>query len=257
LKLHILSDLHVEFGDFSVPDVGADLVVLAGDTHVGRKGVKWVLDQDLQAPVLYVLGNHEFYRGMFPGLIGELKQSAQGTNIHVLENGSIETGGLRFFGVTLWSDMDLFGNPSAAMAAAANGMNDYHMIRNSETSRRLTPPETVAWHRQSVGKLREFLDAGDTENSVVVTHSCPTIQSIPHRFRGHALVPAFASNMENLILQYQPRLWIHGHTHDSCDYRIGRTRIVCNPRGYVPHAKNPEFDAEFSIGLSPASPPWK
>ena len=96
MKLHILSDLHVEFGDFMVPDVGADIVVLAGDTHVGNRGLRWVLDHDLQIPVIYVLGNHEFYRDRFPGLIDQLKQEADGTNVRVLENDSIEAGGFRF-----------------------------------------------------------------------------------------------------------------------------------------------------------------
>jgi hypothetical protein len=72
MNLHVLSDLHVEFGDFTVPDVGADLIVLAGDTHVGMRGLRWVIDQDLTVPALYVLGNHEFYRDKFPGLIDKM-----------------------------------------------------------------------------------------------------------------------------------------------------------------------------------------
>ena len=27
------------------------------------------------------------------------------------------------------------------------------------------------------------------------------------------------------------QLWIHGHTHDSFDYVVNGTRVVCNPRG--------------------------
>jgi Icc-related predicted phosphoesterase len=249
MKLHVLSDLHVEFGDFAVPDVGADAVVMAGDTHVGNRGLRWVLDQDLNLPVIYVLGNHEFYREKFPALIGNVQKGAAGTNVHVLENDVVELGGFRFFGATLWSDMDLFGDVLAAMAAAARGVNDYHQIRSSYSNQRLSPEETVAWHRQSVNKLIEFLESGDPERSIVVTHSCPSIQSIPERFQDHRLAPAFASNMEDIILDYQPRLWIHGHTHDSFDYTIGKTRIVCNPRGYVPNASNPEFDPGLTIKL--------
>ena len=249
MKLHILSDLHVEFGDFAIPDAGADIVVLAGDTHVGTRGVRWILDQEIGVPVIYVLGNHEFYRNRFPGLIDALKREAQGTNVVVLENEVFECGGVRFFGCTLWSDMALLGDARVAAAAAAGGMNDYHQIRSSHSDRKLTPEETVAWHRDSVDKLVEFLASGDPERSVVVTHSCPSIRSIPERWQDHRLAPAFASNMEDIILNYQPELWVHGHTHDSFDYRIGRTRIICNPRGYVPKADNPEFEEGMVIHI--------
>ena len=117
MKLHILSDLHVEFGDFVIPDVSADIVILAGDTHVGTRGVRWALDQKTEVPVIYVLGNHEFYQNKFPGLIDDLKREAEGTHVHVLENDVFELGGFRFFGCTLWSDMALFGDVSTAMAA--------------------------------------------------------------------------------------------------------------------------------------------
>ena len=249
MKLHILSDLHVEFGDFSVPDVGADAVVMAGDTHVGSRGLRWVLKQDFHIPVIYVLGNHEFYRNKFPGLIDKMKVEAQGTNVFVLENDVFEFGGFQLFGSTLWSDMRLFGNASVAMDAAVSGMNDYHQIRNSHNNQRLAPEATVAWYKKSVNKLIDFLESGDPERSVVITHSCPSIRSIPERFQDHRLAPAFAANMENIIMNYQPRLWIHGHTHDSFDYHIGKTRILCNPRGYVPNADNPEFNPELTIKL--------
>ena len=249
MKLHILSDLHIEFGDFNVPDVEADLVILAGDIHVKDKALKWILRQNFKVPVIYVLGNHEFYNYRFPELIDKLQRQAKGTNVHILENDTIEIGGILFFGCTLWSDMKLSGNQSTAIAEAAEGMNDYHLIWNNETHRRLTPKETVAWHKKSAKKLKKFLETGDPRKSVVVTHSIPSIQSIPERFRDHALAPAFASNMENLIQEYNPRLWIHGHTHDSFDYKIGKTRIICNPRGYVPHAHNPDFDKKMIVML--------
>jgi len=93
LKIHILCDLHVEFGDFVPPVVCADVVVLAGDVHVKDRGLRWIIDQEFGVPVLYVLGNHEFYREKFPGLIDKLKQDAKGTNVRVLENDSAETVG--------------------------------------------------------------------------------------------------------------------------------------------------------------------
>ena len=41
-----------------------------------------------------------------------------------------------------------------------------------------------------------------------------------------------APDLAPLVERYQPALWIHGQTHEACDYLIGQTRIVCNPRGY-------------------------
>lgn len=32
-------------------------------------------------------------------------------------------------------------------------------------------------------------------------------------------------------------MWLHGHVHDSFDYRVGRCRVVCNPRGYAQNRK--------------------
>ena len=41
---------------------------------------------------------------------------------------------------------------------------------------------------------------------------------------------AFASDLDRLM--GKAALWIHGHTHDSFDYVLNGTRVVCNPRGY-------------------------
>jgi hypothetical protein len=47
---------------------------------------------------------------------------------------------------------------------------------------------------------------------------------------------AFISNLGDFIMN-RPciKLWTHGHTHDPFDYKIGKTRVVCNPRGYFGH----------------------
>ena len=247
MKIHILCDLHVEFGNFVPPVVGADVVVLAGDVHVKNRGLQWIFDQKFEIPVLYVLGNHEFYHDKFPGLIDKLKRDVKGTNIHVLENDSVEIGGHRFFGCTLWSDMELFGDPSVASFFAAESMNDYRLIRHSKAARGLQPSDTVSKHSESVKKLTKFLEAGDPERSVVVTHHAPSIQSIANRYRKDHLSAAFASNMENFILEHQPRLWIHGHTHESFDYEIGKTRVVCNPRGYASIEENKGFKPDYTL----------
>jgi Icc-related predicted phosphoesterase len=242
-----LCDLHIEFGDFVSPDVDPDLLVLAGDVHVKERGLKWIFEQKFKVPVLYVLGNHEFYREKFPGLIDKLKKEAEGSNVHVLENNSIDIGGYRFFGCTLWSDMALLGDEHVASIVAAETMNDYRLIRLSKTYRRISPGDTKAWHSRSVRMLRGFLESGDPARSIVVTHHAPSLQSIVDRYRSDRMSAAFASNMDDFILEHQPRLWIHGHTHESFDYQIGKTRVVCNPRGYAPIEINKEFKPDYTL----------
>jgi Icc-related predicted phosphoesterase len=247
LKIHILCDLHVEFGDFVPPVGAADVVVLAGDIHIKNHGLQWILNQNFKVPVLYVLGNHEFYREKFPGLIDQLKVEAEGTNVRVLENDAVEIGGYRFFGCTLWSDMALLGDQHISSMAAADFMNDYRLIHLSKTNQRLSPGDTKAWHAKTVRKLTEFFKAGEPERSIVVTHHAPSIKSVIERYRIYPVSAAFASNMDDFIRNHQPPLWIHGHTHESFDYHIGKTRIVCNPRGYASKAENKEFRPDFTV----------
>ena len=68
MRLHILCDLHLEFGSTRIPPANADVVVLAGDIHLGREGRRWARNQFPHKPIIYVLGNHEFYRHSLPEL---------------------------------------------------------------------------------------------------------------------------------------------------------------------------------------------
>ena len=60
-----------------------------------------------------------------------------------------------------------------------------------------------------------------------------------------------ASDAERLVDGSRARLWIHGHTHDSFDYFLNGTRVVCNPRGYAKDTENenPLFDANFIVEI--------
>jgi hypothetical protein len=55
--------------------------------------------------------------------------------------------------------------------------------------------------------------------------------------------------MEEFILEHQPRLWIHGQTHESYDYRIGKTRVTCNPRGYASIEENKGFKPDYMVEI--------
>ncbi|MDH4313123.1 MAG: hypothetical protein OEW57_15985, partial [Gammaproteobacteria bacterium] len=60
---------------------------------------------------------------------------------------------------------------------------------------------------------------------------------------------SLGSDYDALIEDCGPALWIHGHVHESFDYRIGRTAIACNPRGYLRCGENARFDPTRSVKL--------
>ncbi|MFQ6006762.1 MAG: metallophosphoesterase, partial [Woeseia sp.] len=230
MKLHVLSDLHTEFGDLNPLETDADIVVLAGDIGVGTGGIEWAARQFSEEPVIYVPGNHEYYHHDI-GITAELKSGAP-ANIHVLDQDDYEVDGVRFLGTTLWTDFRLNGEGEAwfSRQKAKRSIDDFTAIRNGD--RRFTPEDSVRLHETGkawlVGKLQKKFHG----RTVVVTHHLPATPSIASQYKNDPLNPAFASRLESIIEEYQPDLWIHGHTHVRCDYEIFGTRVVCNPRGY-------------------------
>jgi hypothetical protein len=254
--LNILSDLHLSQGPLKIPENDADLVILAGDVARPKEAVSWA--SEFAKPVLYVPGNHEFYGGSIGGTVRELKQLCSGTKIHVLDNEELIVGGVRFLGATLWTDFNLFGEGEqrvAAMREALAFMRDFSRIRAGEATQTMfTPADSAALFKTHAGWLETKLAERYPGPTVVITHHAPSRQSIHPRFSDSLLNACFVSAAEHLVDGSRARLWIHGHTHDSFDYLLNGTRVVCNPRGYSKGAENenPLFDANFTVGIDSA-----
>ena len=169
MRLHILADLHFEFGAVKIPVTDADVVVLAGDVHLGREGRIWARNQFFAKPVIYVLGNHEFYRHSLPELTETLKRETDGSNIHLLENGAVEINGYTFLGCTLWTDFRLGDDLDGSMRVAEAIMSDYGIVQFSTENRRLRPCDTARLHAESVAWLRCALAKCDRARTIVVT----------------------------------------------------------------------------------------
>lgn len=246
MKIQVLSDLHLEFGTFDIPQTDADVIVLAGDISVGSRAVEWIKYQT-EKPVIYVLGNHEYYYHRFPDLLDQIREDCINSNIYLLENDSLKIGDVTFLGCTLWSDFALFNKQSDSMIDAQAMMNDYRLIQPSdENAKRVKAQDFLDAFNESYNWLESELS--NTEGKcVVITHNAPSHTSSAPEHQTSILAPAFASNLEGFIGKYSPELWIHGHMHNSSDYMIGETRVVCNPRGYVGRGENPEFKADLVI----------
>ncbi len=247
--IQVLSDLHLEMFDCNIP-VSGDVIVLAGDIHVGTAGIRWAKKHFKDTPVVYVAGNHEFYHQTFPDLVNELRDEAAASNVAFLENDVFEHGGIRFLGATLWTDFTLngFAQQLTNMAAARHGINDFHLIKTASGTK-LHPNDAANTFKQTCDWLKEQLATPYSGPTVVVTHHAPCIMSTHPWHRFGSLASAFVNNMENLILDFQHAAWISGHTHYCADYHIGETRLVSNQRGYGDNDVE-GFLADYVIDLS-------
>lgn len=231
----IASDLHSEFwrGENLWPELLPPLesdkdsfLLLAGDIGTIRTfNHEWFQSvADRFAGFMHINGNHEYYGSSIldndPYLI-EIKPK---DNINVI-------------GATLWTDFD--GLNPVAMTLAQSGMNDYRSVRDN------SPSLTADINKETVQALTGLIKQGD----VVVTHHPPSYKSITPGFEGSMLNPAFLNNLDQLVVDKKPSLWVHGHVHSSHDYVIGDTRIVCNPYGYFMRDENKDYNPELVIEL--------
>lgn len=238
MKLWVQSDQHMEmYGldeNWKVPE--ADVFVCAGDlTRPLKNGVQWLAENvapHMQA--VYTAGNHEFYKDFLSdGLRAGQEEAKLHERVHLLENDVRVIDGVRFIGCTLWTDFAIMGQQPLAVMHAKGAMNDFKQIGNRKKPyEKLQPYHTQARHAQSVSFLEAALKMRFDGKTVVVTHHCPHPLSMHEKFRGDLLNAAFCSDLSELIEQEQPDLWVHGHTHESFDYMVGDTRVLCNPRGY-------------------------
>jgi len=256
MRLLVVSDVHLELGPFAFPKQMPkfDVAVFAGDMHRPiNAALKWMAEQRDAGPLqgcetVYVAGNHEFYNSEMKGNLAAGVKRAEEAGIHLLHRRTVIIGQVRFIGCTLWTDYRLLGTPKPSMVVAGQELNDHRLIRYREEGghySRFRPWHAAAEHRLDRSFIRSELDNPHEGPTVVVTHHAPHPQSVQPRHQGSALSPAFVSDLNALIKDYQPELWIHGHDHGSHDYMVGRTRVLANQAGYPNlHGdhENPSFD---------------
>ena len=248
MKIQILSDIHQEFGITELSFDQAEVLILAGDVNLGTKGVEWMLESLPDIPIIYVLGNHEYYKGSYPKTLHKIQEVASGTNVHVLENEAVTIGNITFHGASLWTDFALLGDPKTYGIICQTQVSDYKYIRRDPSYSRLRSIDTYNIHQISRRWLIESLEAHRGKTNVVVTHHAPSERSLPSRYRGKATSSAYASNLESLIQAYDPVLWVHGHIHVPQRYQIGSTQVICNPHGYIDEPYN-GYEKELIIEL--------
>jgi predicted phosphodiesterase len=259
MRILVLSDLHLELWGKRAPGFDMciskpDIVILAGDIHTRSRAPMWAAKSFPGLPVLYVAGNHEYYgEAIEQAGVKIARECDLHKNVHYLDCGEYASEEVRVFGATLWTDFSLFGpdRKFRVMSQSQLQMNDYQYIKvAAKDYKKLQPQDTALLHEKHKIWLESKLEQPFTGHTVVVTHMAPSMRSVTAEYAADPVSGAFASNLDELVAKAD--LWIHGHTHNSFDYRIKQCRVVSNPMGYRMRNGRPEndnFDPNFIVQL--------
>lgn len=251
MRIHYMSDLHLEAQGFPARMPEGDVLVIAGDLcHAccfeadaadgynikQRDRVLPVIDAARKnfAHVLLIAGNHEHYGSVLDETVPKLRRGLPG--VTVLDNDAVDIGPVRFFGATLWTDFK--GRSAAGMDAVRKRCGEFFFVKmrdrdpeGRETLRKFRPEDALAAFDVARDSLRSCLATG--KPTVVISHHAPSLKGLnPHHASGD-LDAAYASDLDAMIeaLDTVP-VWIHGHTHIRRRYKIGRTEIRTDARGF-------------------------
>jgi predicted phosphodiesterase len=276
MRIGILSDCHLE-GDDSLnkvyamlPAKGAvDVFLVVGDATRGP----WAYDlclmihEQLGCPVLYTPGNHEYYYTHDLRItMEEMEQQcredfSRHSDIHYLQNDSIDIDGVSFFGSTWWSNFRGYGSEYMAEAMAISDLiADFRYInaspmtetqvtnlvnqlnRKSAVMRgqaayenagvsffnKITAQDMIDLNTQAVGAYKRWHES--TPGKKVLMSHFPMLKELQHSaFKPN---PYFVSTDDLLIERLAPDLLVFAHTH--CNYRKTVRGVDCisNQFGY-------------------------
>lgn len=243
MRIHLLSDLHLETGPYTIPeDLEFDVLVAAGDiSDRPEQAIEFL--KSVGKPVVYVLGNHDYWSKNgdvdMADRLAELKTLAAGSNVHVLENESLVIDDTRFLGCTLWTGFGAqqtdsrLRKPNIDLQRIAWGvMNDFYSIGNQSWWTQENTERWQAWlaetghidhgeykwfnpvaaydlHAKSLDWLRDELRrGGDWSQTIVVTHHAPSWQIL----EAANVLPRPLETLDN------PRLWAVSQAKRDTDH---------------------------------------
>ncbi|RYM32834.1 metallophosphoesterase [Brumimicrobium glaciale] len=250
MTIQYCSDLHIEFPknkkflkENPIIPTG-DILILAGDivpfSIMDKHNDFFKFCSDNFKETYWIAGNHEYYGFDITQKSGAFHEKIK-SNVHLLNNTSIQIGDTQLIFTTLWTKI----NP-AHQWQIERGMNDFRAIRYGRF--RFTTDRFNDLHLENLLFLNKALKESKLKNSIVVTHHVPTFQNYPQQYRGSILNEAFAVELTDLIVEYKPNYWIYGHHHENIpEFKIHETTMLTNQLGYVEMGENKDFNQEKII----------
>jgi len=260
MKFRIVSDLHLEASLFKLPKMEGEkdmVLILAGDIapaiHLNFLKVREFFKDcaERHEKVFYVAGNHEHYGSFINETIPFIKKIFEEENINItlLDKDAIEYNDVMIIGATLWTDFDK--QNKELMDLAKLYIADYTWIYDGgDKNIVLRPPKVLDMFFDDYNFIaKKFVTNTEKKKQVVITHHAPSYKSLHETYKFSNINGVFMSDLDSVIETYEPVLWVHGHTHNSFDYNIGNTRVVCNPRGYSRFESTSDENRQFNPKL--------
>lgn len=272
VRLWVLSDLHLDVCPLELTPPEHDVAVVVGDVseRLCRHVLPWLdrLRQTTGRPVVYTPGNHDWWRTVYQNELAEARDLAAAAGVSLLVEGeTVVHAGVRFVGATLWTDWALRPDQRArALSDGADrdtGLRDVRRVkwhRGPGSYSAFLPLVSAQLHREQRRRVEDALAFPHAGPTVVVTHHAPHERSLRGGEWREPVDAAYASDLSEVLEgPHAPGLWVHGHVHESKDYRVGGTRVVANPRGYVEvkpgtrgqperrEPENPAFDPNLVV----------
>ena len=253
MRIQIASDLHLEFPENRrwleenklIPS--GEVLILAGDIVALKYKEKAQLFYDYVRPhfkqIISIFGNHEFYHGKidfaYPTYLKKMAEN------HVLINNKIFVyQNVKFICSTLWSAI-----PDKDREEIENRMNDYHIIYQSKMEKiPITTDHTNFFNEISLKFIQEELKKEFKGKIVVVTHHLPSAQCNLKKYKNSSLNSAYVNDLDQLIKKNQHiSAWIHGHSHEFNEIKMGKVVVARNPLGYVFEGEQHDFRRDYTI----------
>jgi len=264
MKVRYMSDLHIEGSNCRIDTSDCDVLILAGDICAYLEDFYIPLQHiPSNLPVILVAGNHEYETQNVTTYIQTLKDRIKSDgfqNVHVLENESIIIDGVTFIGATLWSNGKGFyeacGKGDDSFAILGNLQDiESKVLKYSKTThpdsdrihKHITWQHMVELFDKSYAYIKNTLNEANGP-CVVVTHFAPCFRS---SFKNQPVASYWCNELPELM--GIAKFWIHGHVHNSRNYKVSGTNILCNPRGYSKlfnHAENVEFNPKATFEVN-------
>lgn len=254
-----MSDIHLEFGELSIPPMPEDketVLILGGDlglvcTERQRETLgRFLVNASVMfRSVIYILGNHEHYNYSYIHTYTTIEQLIYKLglqNVFLLEHATKVFDNVAFVGATLWTDYD---NDPAKMSLCGRAINDHRLITTGTILQPNGWAFTPEMARQEHMKARTYVfneakkQKAAGNKVVIVVHHGISYKSVHKEYDGSPINCAFVSALDNEVVEAKADILFHGHTHKQFDYMLGETRVIVNPRGY--------FGVEDISGFNP------